>query len=108
MDEQLSQVFIASLADPGKTRSSTGRELLRNQTKPGCEIASLSETLGLADGRDQRRSDRHAYAGNRDQKPSCFVCLYEGCELFVEFLYAEIEFIPFSSHVTDQFCHAWT
>ena len=51
--------------------------------------------------------DCHAYARNRDQKPSRFVRLYEGCELLVVFLYAAVEFAPLSAHVADQFYHSW-
>jgi hypothetical protein len=107
MDEQLSEVFIAALADPGKPGLSARCRLLRNQTEPRREVATLGETLRLADGRDQRRGDCHAYPRNRDQKPSRFVRLYEDCELLLEFLYAAVEFAPLSAHVADQFYHSW-
>src|SRR3954468_15630664 len=62
MDQQLAQVLVSSLADPHESWLAAGRRLPRNQAQPCRKIATMFESLGLADGCNQSRlksSRRH-------------------------------------------------
>ena len=75
MDQQLAQVLVSSLADPHESWLAAGRRLTRNQAQPCRKIATMFESLGLANGCNQSRRNRHADTRNRYQSPSIFVLL---------------------------------
>jgi hypothetical protein len=81
MDQQLAQILVSSLADPHESGLAAGRRLPRNQAQPCRKIATMFESLGLADGRNQSRRNRHADTKNRYQPPSIFVLFRPAYEL---------------------------
>ena len=54
VDQLLAQVRVAALADPQQLRLAAGRELARNQTEPGGQIASPVKGLPMTDSGDER------------------------------------------------------
>src|ERR1700678_4786573 len=66
VDQQLAKISVASLADAKKLRSAAGGELRWDQTQPRRQVATVLESLALADRRDQRRGDCRADARGMD------------------------------------------
>ena len=69
MDQQLSQILVAVLADARQPRLAAGSPLPGNQTEPCRQVAPMRESLGLADGRDQRRRVHDADPRDCGQSP---------------------------------------
>ena len=62
MDQLSAKVAVAPLADPEQLRFAAGRELTRDEAKPGRKIAPSIEAL-RADGGDKRGRDDRADPG---------------------------------------------
>ena len=59
MDQYLTQVDVAALADAQQLGLTARRVLSRNEAEPRCEVSSLAERCAVADGgNDGRRDDR--------------------------------------------------
>ena len=102
MDQQLAQVLVSSLADPHESWLAAGRRLTRNQAQPCRKIATMFESLGLANGCNQSRRNRHADTRNRYQSPSIFVLLRPAYELRIKFSDSPIKFLPLGANVGNQ------
>src|SRR5277367_213280 len=84
VDQQLAKISVASLADAKKLRSAAGGELTWDQTQPRCQVATVLESLALADRRDQRRSDCRADARDGRQSTSVLILFRPANELGVK------------------------
>jgi hypothetical protein len=84
MDQQLSKIRVAALADAHEARFAAGCRLTRNEAEPRRQIATVLESLGFADRRDQRRRDHDADARDSSQSPGVFVFFRKGRELGLE------------------------
>ena len=105
MDQQLAQVLVSSLADPHESCLAAGRRLTRNQAQPCRKIATMFESLGLANGCNQSRRNRHADTRNRYQPPSIFVLFRPAYELRIKFSDSPIKFLSLGANVGNQHAH---
>ena len=105
MDQQLSQVLVAVLADAHQPRLAAGCPLPGNQTEPCRQVAPMRESLGLADGRDQRRGVHDADPRDCGQSPRVFIFFGKRRKLGLESGDPPIELPPLRLHVGDQHPH---
>jgi hypothetical protein len=67
MDEDLTQVAVAALADPVKACLATGRILARHNAEPGSELSSLVEGCSVPDRSYDRGCDQRSDAWDLSQ-----------------------------------------
>jgi hypothetical protein len=96
---------VASLADAKKLRSAASGELTWDKTQPRRQVATVLESLALADRRDQRRGDCRADARDGRQSTSVLILFCPANELGVKGGNPSIEFGPLGARVGDQRDH---
>ena len=86
MDEQRSQVWVASLGDAAEGLRIPARLLTRRQPEEARQVASRWEALNVAERRNQRRRREEADAGDRPQPLDVRAALCDPLELLLDFL----------------------
>src|SRR6516165_9188217 len=86
VDQQFTKIGVASLADAAKPLFATRRILFRDQTYPGCKVATRGKIARIAHRRGQCRGGKGSDSQYRHQSAANLVLPRERQDLLVESL----------------------
>src|SRR5262245_51629009 len=83
--KQTSQIAIALFADVAEPVLASARVLPRDETNPGREVPSRSESLRVSDTGDQCSGEGRSNAGDRVEPPACLTGAMPSPDHTIEF-----------------------
>ena len=107
MNQDLTEIAIAALADSIQLRLAAGRVLLRHQTHPRRKLSSLAEGCPVADRSYDRRCDQRPDARDLSQSQAGSIARGDPFYFVVHLHNLKLQFLPFAPQHRDQVPHPW-